>query len=64
MKDLYTNRHHIILNLFSMKFCVVFEEHTVHNILSFTAKDLRKVVSAGPILVDLSKAYGSLPHEL
>ena len=33
MKERYTNKRQIILNFFSMKFCVDLEKHIVRNIL-------------------------------
>ena len=33
MKERYTNKRQIILNFFSMKFCVDIEKHIVRNIL-------------------------------
>ena len=70
MKGRYTNKRQIILNFFSMKFCVDLEKHIVRNILylnygtSWQKIWLYRGGFVGSILMDLSKPYECLTCDI
>ena len=62
-------KRHIVFNLSSMKFFVVLEKHIVRNMLYFNnytswQNSLDGSGFVGSVLIDLSKAYDCLPHDL
>ena len=68
MKERYSSKRQIILNLFSMKVCADLEKRTVCIILYLNSTSWQNSLDrAGFVcstLMDLSKAYDCQPHDL
>ena len=69
MKKSYINRHQTILNAFFNVILCGFRkaqstQHVLFKLLALWRKPLDKRGFVGTILMDLSKAYDCLPHDL